>query len=150
MTTAEKKQYPKPNLARRLAAMLYDSILLVALLILIGGAWITVTQNGSPLAIWGTRVIFLFLPVSFFIYFWRKSGQTLGMTTWRLHLRSLDNSEITVTKLFIRLSAACLSFACLGLGYLWMLIDKEKLTWHDHLSKTALELLPKKIKANNK
>jgi uncharacterized RDD family membrane protein YckC len=36
----------------------------------------------------------------------------------------------------LRAISACLSFCAGGLGLLWALADEEKLTWHDHMSKT--------------
>jgi hypothetical protein len=42
------------------------------------------------------------------------------------------------------LLAASLSWAALGLGFLWQLWDPEKLTWHDRLSNTRLIYYPKK------
>jgi len=33
---------------------------------------------------------------------------------------------------------AILSWGFCGLGFLWILIDKNQRSWHDHLSKTAL------------
>ena len=40
-------------------------------------------------------------------------------------------------------SAAILSWAPLGLGFLWQLWDKDKLAWHDRLSGTRLRHYPK-------
>jgi uncharacterized RDD family membrane protein YckC len=35
---------------------------------------------------------------------------------------------------------------CLGLGFLWVLYDRDKLAWHDRLSGTRLVRLPKEQK----
>jgi len=43
-----------------------------------------------------------------------------------------------------RYCAALLSLACLGLGFLWILVDKEKLAWHDHMSATRMVITAKK------
>jgi uncharacterized RDD family membrane protein YckC len=37
--------------------------------------------------------------------------------------------------------AALLSISCGGLGYLWALVDKERLTWHDRISGTRVVLI---------
>ena len=47
----------------------------------------------------------------------------------------------------IRCLGALLSAACLGLGYLWKLVDRNHRYWHDYLSGTRLVLLPKRGKA---
>ena len=43
-----------------------------------------------------------------------------------------------------------LSAACVGLGYLWCLFDRDKRYWHDILSGTRLVLLPKRQKDKSK
>jgi hypothetical protein len=37
-----------------------------------------------------------------------------------------------------------LSWSALGLGYWWILVDEEKLAWHDRLSATRLSLILKR------
>jgi uncharacterized RDD family membrane protein YckC len=43
-----------------------------------------------------------------------------------------------------RFLAAALSLGCLGLGFLWIMHDRERRAWHDRLSGTRLLLLPKR------
>ena len=45
-----------------------------------------------------------------------------------------------------RCLGALLSAACLGLGYLWCLVDRRGRYWHDYLSHKELILLPKREK----
>ena len=82
----------------------------------------------------------------FFCIFWRKSGQTLGMQAWRIKLVDFDGGTPSLPKAVVRCVGAALSMACLGLGYLWCLIDRKKRYWHDYLSRTELILLPKREK----
>ena len=42
-----------------------------------------------------------------------------------------------------RLLAALLSWGLLGLGFLWVLVDRNRLAWHDHLSGTRLVMTGK-------
>ena len=35
-----------------------------------------------------------------------------------------------------RMVTSCISAAAAGLGLAWALVDEERLTWHDHMSKT--------------
>ena len=146
MPTNSPLAFDKPSLARRLAAILYDSILLVALLILFSMPWVMVAKTFNFETAWGLRLICVFLIISFFLYFWRTKQQTLGMTTWRIKLVDSKGNKPNAAQCFTRLFAAIFSFTCLGLGYLWVLVDKDQMTWHDRLSKTELILLPKKNK----
>jgi len=131
---------PEPaSLLRRLAALFYDSLLLLAiwfiataiLLPLTGGEAI---QANNPLL--STYLLF----ISFFFYgwFWIHGGQTLGMRTWRLQLRNLRPGPVTWLQALLRFIVALPAGLLLGLGYLWMLVDKQKLTWHDRYSETCI------------
>tara|TARA_R110000823_G_scaffold130015_14_gene257996 strand:- start:19045 stop:19449 length:405 start_codon:yes stop_codon:yes gene_type:complete len=82
----------------------------------------------------------------FFILFWMKQGQTLGMQAWRIRLVAFDGAPPSFGKALLRCVGATLSAACLGLGYLWCLVDPHKRYWHDYLSRTELMLLPKRVK----
>lgn len=146
MTTDSPLAFNKPNLFRRLAAIFYDSILLIALLILFSIPWVMLAKNFDIQATWGLRLIAISLVVSFYLYFWRDRQQTLGMTTWRIKLVDSSGNKANTAQCITRLCAAVFSIGFLGLGYLWMIVDKDQMTWHDRLSKTELILLPKKKK----
>lgn len=146
---------PPPGLLRRLAAMLYDSLLVFAV------AW-TVTAvavflrresvgeaairasgkaavSGLPL-----QIAIVIALAFFFGWFWTRTGQTLGMQAWRLRVQQPDGSPISWRQAVIRMGGAVLSMLCLGAGYWWLLFDREKCAWHDRLSGTRVVLLPKR------
>ncbi len=87
--------------------------------------------------------------VLFFGWFWLKNGQTLGMQAWRIKLVGFDGAPPSVRQIIIRCLAATLSAACLGLGYLWCLFDRNGRYWHDYLSRTELVLVPRKEKSHD-
>ena len=88
------------------------------------------------------------LAVSFFFYgwFWTHGGQTLGMRAWNLYLIKPDGKFINWKIAFIRYCSALLSWAVVGLGFTWVLINRQKLAWHDILSNTQLVYYPPKKK----
>ncbi len=146
-----------PGLPRRLMALLYDTFLVLpvimfgvalgmglhgALTRLLGG-----TTGGEPLGAWAVRGIAVLVIAGFFTAFWRKSGQTLGMQAWRIKLVPLPGRQLTAARCMLRCAAALLSLAFLGIGYLWCLVDRDGRYWHDYLSGTKLVLLPKKSAA---
>ena len=149
MTVAERK--PSPSLLRRLAAMIYDTFLVVALVGVINalalGAVAKLTQGNqqilSPPLVQALTALSV---VGFFCIFWIKNGQTLGMQAWRIQLVDFRGNTPTTSKSVVRCLGACLSAACLGLGYLWCLVDRNKRYWHDYISHTELVLLPKREK----
>jgi len=69
-------------------------------------------------------------------------GQTLGMRAWKLQLQNMRPGPISWWQVLLRFMVALLSALLCGLGYLWMLIDKQKLTWHDRYSETRVVQLP--------
>ena len=73
----------------------------------------------------------------FFVFFWAKSGQTLGMKAWRLRLQNQDGTRISKTTGLKRLLPTLL-----GLGNLTVLFDrKNKLSLQDRLTDTEVIVL---------
>lgn len=137
------------GLLRRLAAMVYDSLLLTAVLMvatalflpLTGGE--AVTSGHHPILVVIYRLVLLALVVLFFGAFWTRRGQTLGMQSWRLRVEREDGRLLTWGDTLKRLSAALLSILPCGLGFVWILFDRDRRAWHDRLSRTRVVVLPK-------
>lgn len=130
---------PAP-LWRRLAAMAYDALLVIAVWFL---AAVPVTialhpHTGDTLARWGMRVYVLVVTFAFFGWFWTHGGQTLGMRAWRIRVTCSDGTPLSWRVALLRYLAALLSLAAGGLGYWWSLIDRERLTWHDRIARTRM------------
>lgn len=136
---------PPPDLLRRLGAMFYDSLLLLALLMMLSYPYVWLTGGDKPDLI--VRTLYqLYLFAICFLYFggfWVRGGQTLGLRTWRMKLVSNDGGPITWAMALKRFVYALLSLICLGLGFLWVIHDRDKLAWHDRWSGTKLIRLPK-------
>ncbi|MCS3902171.1 putative RDD family membrane protein YckC [Methylohalomonas lacus] len=129
-------------LARQLAAMVYDGLLLVGVLF-VASLPVTLLSGGAIPA--GAPAFQLYLLGIIFLYLawqWTRGGQTLGMKAWRLRLVSNDANGLNWARALLRFLAALLSLAACGLGYAWLLVDRERLTWHDRLSATRLERTP--------
>ncbi|GAB3270451.1 RDD family protein [Parahaliea aestuarii] len=146
---------PAPALPRRLMAMLYDTFLVLPLIMLavaigMGLHSAIAGGNAEPLHPQLVQLIALLTVFGFFSAFWLKSGQTLGMQAWRIKLVSSEGESPTVLQALRRCLAALLSAACLGLGYWWCLFDRRGRCWHDYLSGTELVLVEKAAKKNKK
>jgi uncharacterized RDD family membrane protein YckC len=135
---------PPPGLLRRLAAVLYDSLLLLALLMVATALFLPLTGGEAidpqrdPVLEWIYRAVLALLVVGFFGAFWTRGGQTLGMATWRLRVEREDGGLLTWADTVRRLAAAALSWLALGLGWLWILVDPQRRAWHDRLSGTRV------------
>jgi uncharacterized RDD family membrane protein YckC len=142
---------PAPALPRRLAAIIYDALLVLPLVMVCVAAGLGIRQllgsaADSLLPATLVQTIAVFSCIGFFGSFWLKSGQTLGMQAWRIKLVAMPGNELTFGRVVTRCVSALLSALCLGLGYWWCIFDRRKRCWHDYLSGTELVLLPKKPK----
>ncbi len=130
----------RPGLMRRLAALFYDAWLILGLWLL--GAtvdWAIRSALGGTAGQgphWPLQLWLLAAPVIFYVWFWTHGGQTLGMRAWRLRLVAADGGPVSLRRALLRCAAALLSWGALGLGYLWVLIDRDRAAWHDRLSGT--------------
>lgn len=138
--------------------MIYDSLLLMAVSILYGALAVGVNLliNGTPVSgarvSWGNWGILVFIGwiltlVLFFCYFWCKSGQTLGMKTWRMKMFDSQNMQLPNTQqCLLRCLLAPLSMLLFGAGYWLMYAYSDRQTLHDKLSGTRILLLAKETK----
>lgn len=136
-----------PGLAKRLASLLYDSFLMVALWMALGALFVVMVESEALLK-WLFNTAFIFAMFGYYSRSWRVSGQTLGMQAWRIKLVSKDHQPVSYRQCLLRFMVAAGSLICLA-GYFWMLFDKDKLTWHDRFSGTRLINVPK-YKASKK
>lgn len=146
-TLPEEIDYPPAGLARRIAALGYDSLLVLALWMVVGA--VGVALNGNQVVGGAARLVLLFACLAtsfaFFTKFWRDGGQTAGMRAWRIKIvDQLDpQARVTVTQCLLRFLIAIASLGLAGLGFLWILVDRDKLSWHDRYSGTKFIVLPK-------
>ncbi|MDP2902246.1 MAG: RDD family protein [Methylovulum sp.] len=124
---------------RRLAAIIYDLILLCAIFF-VATAVLLPLNAGEAF----TRQQFFFplylLAISFIFYgwFWTHGGQTLGLRAWKIKVLTLDRQPISWSQALLRFITAIISLSFFGLGVLWILVDKNQRSWHDRLSNTAV------------
>jgi len=73
----------------------------------------------------------------FFVWFWSKSGQTIGMKAWRLRVQNTDGSSISILTGIKRLVPTLM-----GIGNILVIFDrKNKLSLQDRLTNTEVVLL---------
>ncbi len=134
---------------RRFAALLYDSLLIAALLMVYTalamlftrghalltdtvGAWAYLYQAGLVMVIG-----------AYFVCNWVHSGQTLGMRAWRLHAVDRHGKRLTVRSAARRFIFAMFAWIPAALGVLWLYVDRERLALHDRLSGTRILHVPR-------
>jgi uncharacterized RDD family membrane protein YckC len=128
-----------PVALRALAGFLDGAVLLIAAGLFaatfhqLGGGLPTnakgLTGLGSAAGVVGAFYLFVYL-----FY----GGETPGMQWTGLRVLDFGGNAPRTGARLARALGALLSAAALGLGYLWALIDEERLTWHDRMSQTFL------------
>lgn len=142
---------------RRFAAMFYDFILCIALMMVMTGLYMMIanallggdtykTMNDSGQSVHDpflSSILFISLYV-FFGFFWTKNGQTLGMQAWHIRVQNKDNTTITWNQALLRFLMGIISWLALGLGHLWPIFDREKRSWQCIFSDSELVRIPKR------
>jgi uncharacterized RDD family membrane protein YckC len=127
-----------PGIGRRLASMLYEALLLVAVLFIAAFLFIAIARDAtSP----GIRPIFQLYLVgvvaAYFLWYWLHGGQTLPMKTWRLRLVSVNDDPIRFKQACLRFILATIGIA-MGLSIIWALFDRDRQFLHDRLAGTKI------------
>ena len=109
-----------------------------------GTLFLWVLLNGGE-AVTGmfVQLILLLELAGFYLYFWSRQGQTLGMTAWRIKVVDMSGDPPTFKQLLVRLLTAPLSWLSCGVGYLWFYVGDRRQTWHDRLSDTMVVHIPR-------
>ena len=153
-----------PSLRRRLAALPYEGLLLLALMLVaafpIAGLK-GLTLSGIPHVIFQ---IYLFaISAAYFVWFWQHGGQTLPMKTWRFKVVDTQGKALSGSRALLRFLCALLFFgpAIAGLvllffpnrispgitiwaflpvtaSLLWSRFDADRQYLHDRLAGTML------------
>ena len=164
-TTLHATDIPCP-LWRRLLALVYDVLIVVAIVMVVGllcqlatGGKLITTGAATSVPVWYQVLQGLVVAV-YFISAWRRGGQTVGMRPWRMRVTTAAGTTPSLQQCAIRLLVAAapllllLLEATLGLGTtLWALLvawamwfavalfNRRRRTLHDLAAGTEIRLL---------
>ena len=154
-----------PTIKRRMASMLYESLLLFGVIFIADALFDVATQSRHALKLRDLRQLWLFLVIGvYFLFFWCRSGQTLAMKTWRIRLVGINGAPPRPGAAAVRYLFAWMwflpgmavdyifslrgwpSIAVLAVGMIvWLctaLLDGERQFLHDRLARTRLTDAP--------
>ncbi len=157
-TSSSPQTLPVAGLFRRLAALFYDGLIIIAIEMLAAGLIIAILEAlvAAGIMTYGTyqdasellssHPVWSYLYsaylgiiwVGFFVYFWTKAGQTIGMRAWRMRVQNPDSSLMTLTQALIRIGTSGF-----GLANFLVPFDPQKRGFHDMWAKTEVVVLPK-------
>ncbi|WP_085315077.1 RDD family protein [Derxia lacustris] len=160
---ARPRPFRRPPPPRRFASALYEGCLLFGVTFLAGYLFITLSQSRWPMPperLLAFRLYLFFVVGLYFVWFWRRGGQTLAMKTWRIRLVGADGGAVALLPALLRYlllwtpmlpaAAALVALpaqpllalpALLGtvlLQWGWALVDRERQFLHDRLLGTRL------------
>lgn len=135
---------PRAGLRRRLASMLYESLLLLGVWsvgfmlphLALGMLWQVVLPG--PILVIHVFMVF----GGYFIWYWRHGGQTLAMQTWNLKLVGATGAAPRQQQLYLRYFLSWPSLLFFGAGLLWAIFDRDRQFLHDRLAGTHVIFAP--------
>lgn len=157
MSSSDYVGLPRAGLLRRLAAWVYDLLVVISLMMVAGFiyflltvfalklGWLSLGEHEDVAALinashWyqlGLIAVALF----FYCWFWRTSGQTLGMRAWRLRVQNTDGGRLRLAQCIIRAASSLL-----GLGNLWLIVNpRTKLALQDKIADCEVIIMSKEL-----
>jgi len=154
------------SFARRIAALLYEALLLVAMAIIVGFAFLPIISPAAPgqslriPSVFGRMLLFCVLAGGAGVYYtwcWSDGRRTLPQKTWGLLIVRGDGSPVTRGAALLRYIAAWMgptlallayvamapdrrryAAVLLAFNYAWVLVDRDRQFLHDRLAGTRV------------
>jgi uncharacterized RDD family membrane protein YckC len=151
-----------PGIARRLAAFVYEGVLLFGVVFTAGLVYGALTRQRHALQGQTGLQAFVFLVLAaYFVIFWSRGGQTLAMRAWHIRLVTPEGGPVGRLRALCRYLASWIWFApaliaarIAGLHNTWeiftlvavgvvayallALVHPQRQFWHDALCSTRL------------
>jgi len=129
---------PRAGFWIRMAALLLDVILVALLCSMLNGIFtfgshVHIRSDLLPaLALYGAVM-------------WKLKGSTVGGIVCGLKVVRLDDREIDWGTAIVRALGCFLSLVVLGLGFLWVVFDDQRQSWHDKIAGTTVVRVPRGV-----
>lgn len=116
----------------RLLALIYDLLPMIPLLMGVSALFLWLnggrTVETRPLLAWAEFATMWLAVGAYFVWSWRRGGQTMGMRPWRLQVLNEDGSAASARALWLRYAVATLAP---GIGLLWAFFQRERRALYD-------------------
>lgn len=114
-----------PSVPRRMAAMAYEGLVLLGVVMAAGFLYSLVSQQRHALQGRSGLQAFLFVVLGiYFVWFWSHGGQTVAMRAWQVRLVDLQGRPVSRGLALLRYLASWLWFAP-------ALVAARMAQWHD-------------------
>jgi uncharacterized RDD family membrane protein YckC len=119
---------PRAGFWERMGAAFLDLIIVAILSAFVGGL---------PLG--------FLVALAYFAGLWAWKGTTIGGIVLNLKVVRLDDQPVTFAVGLVRSLAAALSVVVFFLGFLWIIFDRDKQSWHDKIAGTVVARSPRSL-----
>ena len=100
-----------PGLARRMAAFVYEGVLLFGVLFVAGYLYSALTQQRHALQGQAGLQVFVFVVLAiYFVVFWTRGGQTVAMKAWHVRVVTADGRPLSQIRALARYVASWVWF----------------------------------------
>lgn len=139
MNSPKTNEISTPGFWRRILCMIYEALLLIAVLFIAGFIFHLVYHDtGSSYFRPIFQLYLLSVTGIYLIWFWTHGGQTLAMQTWKIRVISTNGERMSIWKAITRYFFAVTSISLFGCGIIWALFDREGQFLYDRLAGTKI------------
>jgi uncharacterized RDD family membrane protein YckC len=132
ITIGDLLSCPKANFLDRLVAAVLDFFL------------VAIAYNLLDFDLWRHEGnMFFLLLIAYHIVFWAWKGTTVGGIVCSLRVVKTNGAALQPADAVVRGLAGLFSIAALGIGFLWILRDPERQSWHDRIAGTYVVSVPR-------
>ncbi len=84
------------------------------------------------------NILSFLLGLGYSVWMLSTYSATVGMMILKIKIAKESGGKLSYQDAALRYFASILSGIALGIGYLWMIWDSRKQTWHDKIAKTVV------------
>ncbi|MES1987896.1 MAG: RDD family protein [Pseudomonadota bacterium] len=145
MHNEQVTQTTAPSFFKLGACLIYEALVVIALSLAVTTIFVLSLGEATTGIKRYSLQLFLWLSVGvYFVWCWQRKGQTLAMQTWQLKLLNQEAQLLPLKAAIFRYILASLSLMVFGVGFLWAIIDRDRLFLHDRLLKNKIIYAPRK------
>ena len=99
-------KYEKIGFIKNIIICVYDLMLLFSVLFFMSLPWVIVTSGEAVTGNIFYQLYLLIIILTYYLWFWIKHGQTLGMKSWKTYVLNTDNTKINIRQGVLRIILA--------------------------------------------
>ena len=123
-------KYERIGFIKNIIICIYDLMLLFSILFFMSLPWVVVTNGEAIIGNIFYQLYLLIIILTYYLWFWIKHGQTLGMKSWKTYVLNTDNTKINIRQGILRIIVALIG------GHLTLVFTKKSL--QDIISKSHI------------